>query len=74
MDTLQRLIDISNRLDHLENAAEWIAKDTVHTNNSASQTATLITALADDVREKLYALVQELEQNMSDMVDNLSYH
>lgn len=62
MDTLQRLMDIASRIEHLECAAEWIARETVHVDNSLSQTGTLITVLADDVREKVYALVKELEE------------
>lgn len=62
MDVLQKLLDITSRLDHLEGAAEWIAKETVHTDNGVSQTGTLISVLADEVREKLCSLVKELEE------------
>lgn len=62
MDTISRLINISNRIDHLENSAEWIARETVHTDNGISQTATLITVLASEVRELTCALVRELEE------------
>jgi hypothetical protein len=74
MDTMDRLLQISSRLEHLENSAEWIAKDTIHTNNAASQTATLITALTDDIREKIYELVHELEQNIHEMAEAVKYH
>ena len=62
MDTLDRLIHISNRIDHLENSAEWIARETVHADNGISQTATLITVLATEVRDMLCELVRELEE------------
>ena len=74
MKTLDRLVEISSRLEHLEGAAEWISKETIHSNNSASQTATLISALADDIREKVYALVHELEQNIEDIKDVIRFH
>lgn len=61
MDLLDRLLDISSRLDHLEQSAEWIAKETVHTDNGISQTGTLICVLADELRERLYALVRDME-------------
>ena len=61
MDTLQRLMDIASRIEHLESAAEWIARETVHSDSGVSQTGTLITVLADNVRERIYALVKELE-------------
>lgn len=62
METLTRLLEIASRIEHLESAAEWIAKETVHTDNGVSQTGTLICVLADDVRERICALVKELEQ------------
>ena len=61
MNTILRLLDISSRLDHLASASEWITRETIHTDNSVSQTGTLISVLADDVREKICTLVRELE-------------
>jgi hypothetical protein len=69
MEILDKLLDISSRLDHLEQSAEWIAKETVHTDNAISQTGTLICVLADELRERVYALVRELE--LADSVDKL---
>ncbi len=62
MDTLQRLMDISSRLEQLEVSAEFITRETVHSDNPVSQTGTLITVLADDIRERIYALVSDLER------------
>lgn len=62
MNTMNRLIDIASRIDHLENAAEWIARETVHSDNGISQTGTLICVLAEEVRERLCELVKELER------------
>jgi len=62
MKTMEKLIDISSRIDHLESAAEWIARETVHTDNTLSQTGTLICVIADDIREKLCQLVKEFEK------------
>jgi hypothetical protein len=62
MDSIRRLQDITSRIDHLENAAEWIARESVHQDNGVAQTATLVTVLADEVREKIYELVKEFEE------------
>lgn len=62
MHTIDKLIDITSRLEHIETSAEWIARETVQTDNSVSQTGTLICVLADDLRERVYALVKELEE------------
>jgi hypothetical protein len=66
MDTLQRLMDIASRLEQLESNADWIARETVHTDSGVSQSATLITVLSDNVRERIYALVKELEDQAED--------
>lgn len=63
MDTVEKLLQISSRLDHLEGAAEWIAKETVHTDNTISQTGTLMSVLVDELRERIYTLVHEMEQS-----------
>lgn len=68
MNILEKLLDISSRLDHLEQSAEWIARETVHSDNGISQTGTLICVLADELRERVYALARELEEN--EMVDD----
>ena len=59
---MEKLIEIASRLDHLEAAAEWVARETVHSDNGISQTGTLICVLADEVREKLFSLIRELEE------------
>lgn len=64
MDTLEKLIDISSRIDHLENAAEWIARETVHSDQGISQTGTLICVLAEELREKLSQIFTEVERAM----------
>ncbi|MGI6525749.1 MAG: hypothetical protein ACOX2O_10760 [Bdellovibrionota bacterium] len=66
MDTVTELLQISSRLEHLENAAEWITRETVHSDAAVSQTGTLITVLADELREKIYNLVHDLELNQKD--------
>lgn len=62
MNSLSQILDIASRLDHLGSCAEWIARETVHTDNSVSQTGTLISVLAEDIREQITNLVTELEQ------------
>ena len=74
MDTLDKLMQISSRLEHLENAAEWITKETVHSDNGLSQTGTLITVLADELREMVYNLVHELEQEKEPDIMEETFH
>lgn len=74
MDTLGKLMDISSRLEHLESAAEWITRETVHTDNSISQTGTLICVLADDLRERVCSLVKELEETSRRNKERESFH
>lgn len=62
MSTVNKLLEISSRIEHLEKSAEWIAKETVHSDNAISQTGSLICVLADELREKVCALVKQLEK------------
>jgi hypothetical protein len=62
MNSLAQVLEIASRLDHLATCAEWVARETVHTDNSISQTATLMSVLTEDIREKINCLVSELEQ------------
>ena len=62
MNTLAQVLEIASRLDHLGTCAEWIDRETVNTYNSVSQTGTLMSVLTEDIREKINALVAELEQ------------
>ncbi len=64
MSTMDQILEIASRLDHLGSCAEWIARETVHTDNTLSQTGTLMSVLAEDIRERITALVAELEQNV----------
>ena len=70
VSTIDRLMEITSRLDHLEGAAEWVARETVHSDNSISQTGTLICVLADDIRERIYNLVCELEKSLPTELEN----
>lgn len=69
MSNLERLEDISMRLDHLESAGDWIARSLVHTDPAASQTGSLVTVLVEDIREKIIALVTDLEQEISEVIE-----
>ena len=64
MDTINKLLEISSRLEHLEKSAEWITKETVHSDNAISQTGCLICVLVDEVREKVCSLVKKLEKRI----------
>lgn len=71
MDTVDKIISINSRLDHLESAAEWISRETVHSDSSVSQTSTLIQVLVEDVREKVFAVIRELEAQVSNFEQDL---
>lgn len=70
METLNKLLEISSRLEHLEKSAEWITRETVHSDNAISQTGSLICVLVDEVREKVCNLVKTLETK----IEHSSYH
>ncbi len=61
MDTVDHLSDIASRIDHLEMCAEWISRETANADAGICQTASLITALADELREKICKMVREME-------------
>lgn len=61
MSTVDKLHEISLRLEHMQSSGEWLARSLVHTDSSASHTGTLITVLAEDIRERILELVTELE-------------
>ena len=62
MNSMNQILEIASRLDHLGTCAEWIARETVHTDNTVSQTGTLMSVLAEDIRDRITALITELEQ------------
>ena len=64
-NSVDKLVDISNRLEQIENSAEWISREMVHSDTAISQTGSLIYVLADDIRKKVCALVKELEETIS---------
>ena len=61
MNSVHKLMEITSRIDQLEQSAEWITRETVHSDNSVSQASTLISVLAEDVRERVMQLVKEFE-------------
>lgn len=63
MNTLPQVLEIASRLDHLGTCAEWIARETVHTDNAVSQTGTLISVLTEEIRDRINHLIAELEQS-----------
>ena len=62
MDSVQKLQEISLRLDHLQSAGDWLARSLVHVDGAASHTGSLVTVLAEDIRTRLLELVAELEK------------
>lgn len=65
MDSLDRLQEISMRLDHMQAAGDWLARSMVHLDSAASHTGTLITVLVEDVRSRLLELITELEKEIA---------
>lgn len=65
MSTVEKLQEISLRLEHLEAAGDWLARSLVHVDGVASQTGTLVTVLTEDVRERILELVTELEKQLA---------
>lgn len=65
MNTVEKLQEISLRLDHLEASGEWLARSLVHQDSAASQTGALVSVLADDIRGRLLDLVTELEKQIA---------
>jgi hypothetical protein len=65
MDTVERLLEITSRLEHLEISADWITRETVHSDNAISQTSTLIGVLAEEIRERVCTLIRQLETRAS---------
>ena len=63
MNTLPQVLEIASRLDHLGTCAEWIARETVHTDTAVSQTGTLISVLTEEIRDRINNLIAELEQS-----------
>ncbi len=63
-DSIDTLVDISSRLDQIEQSAEWISRDMVQKDPCISQTGTLIGVIASDIREKICALVEKLEDTI----------
>ena len=61
MNTLDKIHDISIRLEHMHQAGDWLSRTLVHADPSASHTGTLITVLVEDLRERILNLVAELE-------------
>ena len=59
--SIDKILQISSRLEHLESAAEWVARETVHKDQVISQTASMICSIADDLRDRVLELVQEFE-------------
>jgi hypothetical protein len=61
MNNYQQAIILFSRIDHLEQIADWIARETTHQDKSICQSATLITVLSDDIRQRITNLIKELE-------------
>lgn len=65
MDTIRRLQELSMRIDHLENAGEWLSTVLEDYDGPAASTGNLISSLAEDIRYRLIELVTELEKQIA---------
>jgi hypothetical protein len=61
MDTMEKVLEISSRIEHLETVAEWIARESATKDNTICQSATLISVLIEDIRERIVQLVKIFE-------------
>ena len=66
MNTLNRIQEIALRLDHLDSAGEWLSRALENVDTSASQTGSLVTSLSEDIRQRLFELVSELEKQLEE--------
>lgn len=62
MDSLSKLQEISLRLEQVESAGDWLARTLVHVDSAASHTGSLVSLLAEDIRERILNLITEIEQ------------
>lgn len=62
MDTLQKLHELTERLEHLDHAGQWIAETLNGKDEVVSQTGKLITSLSEDIRYRIIELITELEK------------
>ena len=62
MNTVEKLHELSERIDHLQYLAEWVTRETTHSDNTVSQTATLLTVISEEIREKVCEVVTEFEK------------
>lgn len=67
MNKLAKIQDIALRLEQLESTGEWLARSLVHKDSSASQAGSMIMALADDIRDTIRELVDQIESGEEDL-------
>jgi len=73
MDVLEQLKAVSRRLEQMDQAGEWIARETVHSDNPVSQSGSLICALAADIQDKLDQVSREIEELITNL-NQTSFH
>jgi hypothetical protein len=71
METLNRLNEITIRLDQIESSAEWLSRLLVQIDPSASQAGSLINTLSSDIRDRLVQLITEFELHMDTLRQGL---
>ncbi|MCS6893386.1 MAG: hypothetical protein NZO16_02280 [Deltaproteobacteria bacterium] len=66
ISSIKELLEIESRLEHLENLALWMARETSATDQTLSQTSTLISVVVEDLRERILDLVKSLEEKIKE--------
>jgi hypothetical protein len=64
METVSKLQAISLRLDQLDQTGEWLSECLAEIDNGAAQAGVMISALSEDIRLLMMALVTELESQI----------
>lgn len=62
MNTLDKLRELTQRLEHLDHTGEWLAETLSGKDEVVAQTGKLITTLSEDIRYRIIELVTELEK------------
>ena len=61
---MRRLQELSLRLDQIESSAEWVSQVMEGKDTPLANTGTLISSLAEDIRNRMLELVTELEKQI----------
>ena len=74
MDMLEQLRTVVKRLEEVDHAGEWIARETIHSDAAVSQSGSLICALAHDLQERLEEVLEAVEGLLDAAADDVPFH